>query len=125
MKRIYFFSLVVFTLFFINCSDDEAINGLIGTWVESVDKEDTIIFKEDALVLSRGKELRDGYLLPKDGSGIFEYKIKNDSITLINLALSCVCPRSYYFKKNGLTIKVGRFFYEIDPNEILTFERIR
>lgn len=62
------------------CEKDEISNPEgSGLWVELIHKKDTIEFKDmesdKILILRRGSEIRNGYLLPKYGSGIYRYKL--------------------------------------------------
>jgi hypothetical protein len=105
--------------------------GLIGTWVETTTKTDTIRFNSDSqsgyFLLSRGFAMTNGYWLPKIGSAPYFYDISGDSILLINGLSSSMEGGTYYFKfdEPNLTIKIGKFCKYIAVKEsILTFRKI-
>ena len=123
--------LIGFLLIFaISCKkDDTETRQVQGTWIESVYKTDTIEFSSgsELLFLKRGKEMRDGCLLPKPRSGPYMYEIDKDSISLVWGFSSCLNSTQYYFdldEKNNL-IKIGNFFVDsLDrKNETLVFVR--
>ncbi len=96
-------TLVFIVVFFISCEKhDNEIIGLKGTWIGTYDNNDTIIFKSSSttgsFVLNRGYETRNGYVLPKLGSGPYSYKISNDSINVLWLLSSSGYGTNVYFK---------------------------
>lgn len=124
MKRAAALAALAVVLSCASCKkEDVNISELTGTWIEATDKEDTLVFRSsENFTLNRGKEMRDGHILPKYGSGIYEYKLQNDSISLYNQTSSCYCFNSYYFGMKNGTLKVGDF-YKKNPaqQETLTF----
>lgn len=132
MKYYFFLILAVFAFLSIGCDNDELnIDSIQGSWVESSNLTDTLIFDsnefEGWLSLNRGKEMRNDYMLPKIGSGLYDYKISGDSIQLQNLLMSCFCPKSYTFEilSDENSIKIGNFFNpDIPLGELLIFEKI-
>jgi hypothetical protein len=85
MKK--FSLLFIISLILFSCEKHEiTVSGLKGTWVEVDTKTDTIIFNGDntsgLFILLKGYEIRNGYVLPKMGSGIFMYELHKDSIAI-------------------------------------------
>ena len=106
--------------------------GLTGYWVETSTKSDTIIFASDndtgILWLQRGFEIRNGYRLPIIGSGGYPYKIKSDSINLVEAWSETMVNDNYYFKfdEPNLTINIGKFCKYINAKKsTLTFRKIK
>lgn len=115
------------------CSDKEDLQPfqtLEGTWIQYPGLSDTIVFRNDIsettqyFELNRGREMRDGHLLPKYGSGIYQFKIQDDSISVLNLFSSCFCFDTYYFSL-GKTLRVGDFYENKSTGKTLTFVKIR
>ncbi len=99
------------------CETEKGLNaGLKGKWVEAKEGKDTIDFQTNdsigTFTLSRGLELRNGYMLPKYGSGTYDYKLKKDSIQLNNMLWNCICFPVYYFDINSTfdKIEIGNFY---------------
>jgi hypothetical protein len=115
MIRVIILILFV-SLIFAGCEKTwDDFPGLSGVWVESTYRQDTIIFNShgsNTFVLSRGMEERDGYLLPKAGSGIFSYELKPDSIKIVNMIMSCLCYETVYFNLSppGNIFVIGNFY---------------
>ncbi len=132
MKNTYFLLFMALALFTFGCEGDELnIESLNGNWVESSNLSDTLIFNsnefEGWLYLNRGKELRNDYMLPKIGSGSYDYEIIADSIKLQYHLSSCMCPKSYEFKilSGEDKLRVGNFYNdEIPLGELLIFEKL-
>lgn len=106
--------------------------GLVGLWVETNTKSDTIIFNSNnetgILLLQRGFEIRNGYRLPIIGSTGYTYKIFSDSIHLVDGLSSAMASGTYYFKfdEPNLTINIGKFSKYIDTKKsTLTFRKIK
>lgn len=76
--------------------------GIVGSWVETSTKSDTIIFwsgNDTGIVfLQRGFEIRDGFNLPVTGSTVYSYEIFADSIHMIDGLSSAVEGGTYYFR---------------------------
>jgi hypothetical protein len=104
---VYRLILVLFVMSFISCEkhEDEII-GLKGTWVGTYDNNDTIIFKSSSKTglfeFNRGYETRNGLVLPKSGSGLYSYKISDNSINVWWLLSSSSYRNgtNVYFKLN-------------------------
>lgn len=130
MKLLLIFTTTCFI--FIGCSgDDVNIKKIRGTWIESENGLDTLIFHDNDLTgfftLNRPWEIQNGQLLPLSGSGMYSYNIENDSITMQLAILSCWCPRQFPFRtlKNGSQIAIGNFYDDRFPEEKnLFFERL-
>lgn len=132
MKNTLFLLFVAIALFTFGCDNDELkIESLDGIWVESSNLSDTLIFNtnefEGWLYLNRGKELQNDYLLPKIGSGSYDYEIIADSIKLQYHLSSCMCPKSYEFKilSDEDKLRIGNFFDDSIPfGEPMVFVKI-
>jgi hypothetical protein len=125
--------IFLIVLSFIACQkEDNAIQGLDGTWIELDTHTDTIVFKTNfssgSLMLNRGFETINGYYLPKIGSGPYAYEISNDSINLTWLLSSSVYPnrRNYFFNLNESsgTFNVQVFTAFETNKAILTFKKL-
>lgn len=123
MKQIIALLFLAFTMICTGCKKEDVSLQLNGTWVEAKDKSDTIVFRNDGRFdLNRGKEMRNGHLLPKYGSGSYEYKVSADSIALYNGLSSCYCFKDYYFEVQNGTIRIGDFYRkDVAQSEILLF----
>jgi hypothetical protein len=124
MKRNVFFAAVLC----FGCEHvDLAPVPLNGQWVDVQTKTDTLIFNseigEDFFILRRGKEPRNGFLLPKRGTGIYKFVLKPQAISVYNLISSCYCFNDYFFKRNGKAIFVENF-YDPLPGDLRTFEKL-
>ncbi len=123
--------LVLIILIFLSCSKEnnssmEASN-LDGKWVEVETGTDTLSFElmgdMEIMNLNRGKEIRDGGLLPKYKSGPYIYELKVEQIALNWLVSSDSRFNNYYFKINTNTLFIGNF-YGSTSGDTLTFERL-
>jgi hypothetical protein len=106
--------------------------GLIGAWIETNTRTDTIRFNSDNqsgyFYLSRGFATTNGYWLPKIGSTVYSYTISGDSISLTDGLSNSMEGGTYYFKfdEPNLTINIGKFCkYIITKKSILTFRKIK
>jgi len=129
---VHHLTLVSIVVFFISCEkhDDEFV-GLKGTWIGTYDNNDTIIFKSSSttgsFVLNRGYETRNGYILPKLGSGPYSYKISNDSINVLWLLSSSGYGTNVYFKlhESEKSFQIGIFTTGFVTNlAIVEFQKI-
>jgi hypothetical protein len=130
MKHLVVTILICISLF--SCSKTTLEPGpLRGVWVETSQRQDTISFLEfdpdKYLTLDRGREIRNGYLLPKPGSGPYDYVLKNDSIDLRAGWSNSLSYQTYYFKfdpQHNL-IQIGNF-YDDSKNAaaILSFTKL-
>jgi hypothetical protein len=101
----------------LSCSKESLSNSaqLTGIWIESDMRKDTITFQQidgsGFFTLSRGYDLQNGVRLPKYGSGIYSYRIKEDHIELKWLLSSNSDYNPYLFLQNGNRIRIGNFFH--------------
>jgi hypothetical protein len=139
LKKRFFYLMVIFLIGFAlsSCQKDEFPDpstlpkGLIGSWVETNTRTDTINFNSNNqsgyFFLSRGFAITNGYLLPKIGSAPYSYKISGDSISVIDGLSSAMEGGTYYFKfdEPNLTISIGKFCKYISTKKsTLTFRKI-
>ena len=118
MKKVYLFIALCSLISIGSCKkDDVNITDFNGSWIEAENRLDTLVFssresfKSDKYFrLNRGKEMKNGQVLPKYGSGVYEYKIKGDSILLYNLISSCYCFKNYSFEAQSGTLIMGDFY---------------
>jgi hypothetical protein len=111
-------------------TDDSAYQ-INGTWIELNNHSDTISFEdlgsEGMLTLKRGYEYVNGHLLPKYGSGMYQFKLKPDTIMINNILWNCLCYPSYDFQMNSMhdTFEIGNFYdTSLIVNQRMTFFRI-
>jgi hypothetical protein len=140
-KKLLPFTLTLLTVFILtSCQKDDFPDpstlpkGLIGSWVETNTKSDTMIFYSDNLKgllwLQRGYEIRNGYRLPIIGSTGYSYEIfsDNNSIYMVNGESSAYTGGTYNFKfdETNLVINIGKFSNYIDTKKsTLTFRKIK
>lgn len=129
MKKLFFIVLVLIVS--TSCERENIEKSQIdGVWIETTHKMDTIVFENthSGMILKRGTEIRNGYLLPKYSSGPYSYEIKNDSISLHWMASSSSYSINHYFdldSKNN-EIKIGNFFIDsIISDAVLTFKKVQ
>lgn len=108
--------MMIFFPFSCNKTEDALNNEFLrGVWVHTETKTDTIDFNIDfsdkTFKLNRGKEVRNGYVLPKIGSDFYTYEVKGDSIYLQAMLSSCFCRYPFYFKLNPdkRSFQIGNF----------------
>lgn len=114
-----------------SCSDNNS--GLTtpvelqGRWVEVGYRTDTLTFRSsansDVVTLARAKEIKNGHVLPKSGSGPYEYKVAGSKIFLYWTLSSSSTFNEYDFIRAGNRLTVGNFY---DPNlgATLVFEKL-
>jgi hypothetical protein len=133
MKTIIKFFILAWTVSMTCCEkSDDSEYQVSGTWIELTNHFDTISFEnsgsEDILTLKRGYEYVNGHLLPKHGSGMYQFKLKPDSIMINNILWSCLCYPSYDFQMNSThdTFEIGNFYdTSLIANQRMTFFRIQ
>ncbi len=126
------YSLLLTILFIFGCSkDDKDLNNsskLKEKWVETQTRLDTLSFQSfdnlDFMNLERGKEVRNGNLVPKFNSGPYEYQLLNEIISLRLVSSSNSNFNDFYFKIDGNRLSIGNF-YNSPSGEILIFEKLR
>jgi hypothetical protein len=129
MNTIKTFLLIVAAPFFlISCKKkSEAPGNLSGTWIETKNRADTLVFMHEKMLdLRRGKAVYNGNLLPKAWSGLYTYHLKQDSIGLRYTLSSNSNQPTYQFFIESNQIHIGDF-YQKDPsqNTLLIFERLK
>jgi len=108
----------------ISCKKDSLTSDLKGQWVRVDNRNDTVTFgfkdQVDWFELFRGYQLGDdGILRPKIPLGIYEYKIKDNSILIHWSASSSSTWPEYYFSFQGSEIEMGNFIDNTNPRIIL------
>lgn len=104
-----------------------------GTWVETIEESDTIVFDIDSYARSfylyRGTELRNGYELPRSGSGPYTYELSKDSISVLWGLSSSGYMTNWYFQleNDEESFKIGKFYPEGPETEenYLVFRKIK
>lgn len=124
--------LTTILLIFLGCSKND--NNLVdssalkGQWIETESRLDTLSFESsenfEIMNLNRGKEMKDGYLLPKSGSGPYYYNLSEEKISLKWMLSSDGSSNDYYFKVNGDKFNIGNFYDSLN-GETLTFEKLK
>ena len=130
MKYLFFFLTILLA-----CQSKSNVTPVVffdGKWIEITNKTDTITFDQTLdsngkryFILSRAKETRNGFLLPKIGAGIYEYHVNGEKISLYNLISSCYCFKDYHLTLSVDKMLIGNFY---DPNSNgvqETFEKIK
>lgn len=112
------------------CEKNDVVSeGLEGNWIEASLRQDTIQFEAGSasFILRRGKELQNGFLLPKSGAGLYNYYTKSDSIFVRSYLSSNSNYQVFSFAQtsNGTSFVVGNFFLDGTPRRsTLRFERM-
>ena len=118
----------VFVCFWLISCDDQPKNPLLiqdGVWVESIAMTDTIEFTSNStLSLKRGTELINGHILPKSGSGQYNYEIVGNEISLKWFLSSHSESSKYYFKQTNDMIEIGDFYKANLGVNILSFRKL-
>lgn len=125
------YGLIIFIIIFLSCSKDDvkivSSSDLNGKWIETETRMDTLSFESldnlEIMYLNRGKEIRDGNLLPKAGSGPYHYNLLEEKISLNWILSSDSRFNEYYFKINDNRLVIGNF-YGSASGETLTFEKL-
>ncbi len=124
----YGFLLIAIVLF--GCANDDSIitqASLEGKWVDVKTKTDTLTFIGDQgiVTLRREKELRNGFLLPKYGSGPYIYTFPaSNKISLRWVLSSNASFNDYYLKQSGDKLIIEKFFDSPKSTTLLTFKKI-
>jgi hypothetical protein len=111
--------LIIFAISLFDCPNNNVIaqKPVTEKWVDVNTKSDTLTFLtiggHDYIQLDRGKEMRNGYLLPKSGAGPYRYKLLTDKISLYWTLSSDSNFYDYYFNRVDDTIVIENFY---DPN---------
>ncbi|WKN42451.1 hypothetical protein [Tunicatimonas pelagia] len=127
VKKLFPLVAIAALLFGTGCREDEvSTNTLDGTWVESRDQADTLVFEgENSFILNRGREERNGHLLPKYGAGLYFYELRTDTISVRNSVSSSSIYREVFIKIESDRLMIGDFYQKdtINP-ELLTFDKL-
>ena len=123
--------IIILMLTLLSCSENETnitnSSDLNGKWVDVETQMDTLSFElmgnTEIMNLNRGKEIRNGHLLPKYGSGPYEYKLLERKISLYWMPSSSASFNDYYFKIIDDKLNIGNF-YGSEFGETLIFEKI-
>jgi hypothetical protein len=102
---------------------------LVGKWIDVNTKTDTLTFGliggSAVMILARGNEIRDGSVLPKYGSGPYDYKLfTGDKISLHWTLSSNSTFTNYYFQQMGDRLTIEKFFDTSTSGTLLTFKKI-
>jgi len=122
--------IITLVLTLLSCSNDNltTLTDLNGKWVDINTMTDTLTFAllgdKESMILGRGKEIRNGFLLPKHGSGSYDYELLTDTISLRWVASGNLNFRRYYFNKTRTNIIIEKFFDTNTRGTFLTFKRI-
>ena len=125
------YGLLILLLIFLSCSKDDTKSltsaELKGKWIETETRMDTIYFETidnlEIMNLNRGKEMKDGNLLPKPNSGPYKYDLLEQKISLYWMLSSDSKYKDYYFNVIDDSLSIGNF-YDSTLDEILTFEKL-
>ncbi len=122
---------IILALALLGCADNNVTpsTDLTGRWVDVNTKTDTLTFTlvgdEEMMILDRGKETRDGVVLPKYGSGPYDYELLNDEKISLRWVLSANSGfNDYHFRQSGDVLTIGRFFDATSSGTVLTFRRL-
>lgn len=124
---------LLISLCLIGCQSSENVTPetITGSWVEASARRDTLYFNVDQtgthspnyLLVQRGKAPNpDGYLIPKLGSGIYQFSIQNNRIYVHSLLSSSSTGAEYAITFNDGQIQVENFF-ELAPKQSATATR--
>ena len=122
---------IILALTLLSCTGDNVttLTDLNGKWVDINTKTDTLTFglfgDKESIILGRGKEKRDGFILPKYGSGPYDYKLlTGDKISLRWTLSSNSNFNDYYFKQSGDKLTIEKFFDTTTSGTMLTFKKL-
>lgn len=116
---------------FLSCENNDitSTGSLEGKWVDIKTKTDTLIFDSsisaDLFLLRRGKEIQNGHLLPKPGTGIYEFKLLPEKISIYNTLSSCYCFNEYFFIHHQEEITVENFYDPASTGILQTFTKLK
>ncbi len=129
MKRAIWIFLVVGAFACTESDNNPLGKRLEGKWVDEVTKTDTLEFivledRSTLMSLRRGREVINGYDLPKIGSGLYTYELSGEEISLYYTLSSSSRSTDYFFKQKGSKLEIGRFFESDNEELILTFRKL-
>lgn len=127
MKYVVFILLLIIFSCSKNDKQTEDLPELSEKWIEVETRTDTLSFAllggKEVMFLNRGKEIRNGNMLPKSNSGHYQYWLEDEKISLYWMLSSNSNFNDYYFKIVGNRLNIGNF-YSSTSDDILTFERL-
>lgn len=128
MKTRLIIPFIILISFITGCEKDDATymsDIMMGTWIRNDLHSDTLIFgsttNDNWFELRRGFAKIDGNNVPLLPTGLFDFKLKKDSIRIHNLASSSMAYETFYFKIEGNNLDIGNFIER--NNTILHFSR--
>ncbi len=134
MNKIIIIALAILSISSFCCKKQKDIINelnLKGTWIEASQLSDTLVFKKNKskgwFQLNRAREINGDYLLPLPNSGLYDYSINDDSISLILSLSNYRHPNKYYFNfnKDRGELNIGNFFEDsLSTDKILIFKKI-
>ncbi|GAB3727359.1 hypothetical protein [Spirosoma lituiforme] len=124
---------IVFLCGFTACTKSESVtpDALTGVWIEETARQDTLFFNLDqsgkslpnTLLVRRGKEVNQGgSLVPKLGSGFYQYSLLNNRISVRNTLSSSSQLTDYWIEQSDKKLLIDNFF-ELAPNQPATVTR--
>jgi hypothetical protein len=125
------FVVIVFILVLMSCQYGSLPDATVleGKWIEATGKTDTLEFTfvgdREALLVRRGKEIRDGILLPKYNSGLYEYRLLSGKISLRWVAASTSTFNDYYFVQLPAGIEMDNFYDTKSSSMRMFFKKIK
>lgn len=100
---------------------------LKGKWIDTETRLDTLVFEpietSEIFNLKRGKEILNGHLLPKSGSGPYYYNLDKDKISLRWMLSSNSNYEDYYIEIIENKMNIGNF-YGSTSGDTLAFEKL-
>ena len=128
-----FFTLLILGFTLTACHEPDTVtpDTLTGVWVGKSARQDTLIFNPEfqgqiqmnTLYVNRGKEINvGGYLLPKIGSGIYKYEMRDKRIYVQNGLSSRSVGEEYAIEQTGDKLRIENFF-ELGFNQPATASR--
>ncbi|RIV17995.1 hypothetical protein DYU11_30280 [Fibrisoma montanum] len=118
--RIGLYLFLLFGTGFVACKASEEVNPdeLSGTWVEASARKDTISFLSTLgreptrwLQVNRGKTTNpDGYIVPRLGSGIYDYYVSGRQMYVRSLLSSNSAYKAYPISRRNGELRLGNFF---------------
>ncbi len=134
MNKIIIIALAIFSISSFCCKKQKDIINelnLKGTWIETSQLSDTLLFKKNKskgwFQLNRAREINGDYLLPLPNSGLYDYSINDDSISLFLSLSNYRQANNYYFSfnKDREELNIGNFFEDsLSTDKILIFKKI-
>ncbi len=97
-----------------SCSSDKVSpTSIRGTWVERSARQDTLIINREWVEVRRGKAPNaSGYLVPKPGSGLFGYELKDNTLRITRVIYSSSMPAMFEYpvKLSGRQLSIPNFY---------------